>query len=92
MIDLNLYDRFKPGDFVEHKLAHNVVWEVVAVDLYGTFGPQATLKYVGGNQFTHEMAYSIFTVFADPSSQVSWIRDLVEANAMLTLAVMAQHR
>lgn len=88
MLDL---DRIKPGDFVEHKAAPGVVWEVRATDPYAAGGPQATLKYVGGDPTTYEQICRVFTVF-EPSARTCWARDLYEANAMLTLAAIAQQR
>lgn len=91
MADISVFDRFNPGDFVEHRMADNVVWEIMVVDRYVSGGPHATLRHVGGDPLTYEQTRRIFNVF-DPSSRVCRTRDLVEANAMLTLAAIAQQR
>ena len=91
MTDLSIYDRVQPGDFVEHNAAPGVVWEVLTVDPYMDSGPQATLRYVGGDPITYEQMCRVFNVFG-PASRVCRSRELVEANPMLTLAAVAQHR
>jgi len=85
------FDRIQPGDFVEHKAAPGVVWEVISTDPYMSGGPQATLKHIGGDPLTYQQSCQVFSVFGT-ASRVCRARDLDEANAMLTLAAIAQHR
>ena len=91
MNDINVFDRFNPGDFVEHTKAPGVVWEIMVVDRYVSGGPHATLRHVGGDPLTYEQSSRIFDVWS-LASRVCRTRYLVEANAMLTLAAISQHR
>jgi hypothetical protein len=91
MTNRALFTRFETGDFVEHRAAPGVVWEIVVLDLYMSGGPRAKLKHVGGDRLTYEQTCRVLNVF-EPSASICWVRDLVEANAMLTLAAVVQHR
>ena len=90
-MDHPIYDRFKPGQFVELRAVPNVVWEIQTTEPYDARGPLATLKHVGGDRFTYAEACKIFRIHG-PAARVCKFQDLIEANAMLVLAAVVQHR
>jgi len=84
---MNAFD-LNNGDFVEHYLAPQTVWEVRNVDQYTTDGGQAALKWVGGKAITYDLRQQICNVFL--GSDVARIRDLIPANPMMVIALVSR--
>jgi hypothetical protein len=81
-------DDLEPGDYVEHRLAPNTIWEAVAVDPWTPDGGQATLRWIGGQPITYELRKRIFNVFINGS--VTRIRELNSPNPMMLIALVSQ--
>ena len=78
--------RWNEGDYVEHRATPGTVWQIRGLDRFSSFGPIASLRYIGGASITYQQREQIFDVWEAPSAE-SRVRNLREANPMLVLAL-----